>query len=410
MAVDQDIEFYYEDSKQNLVNKKISLMEIDIVRLDNEYIYNMEPVELNVPCETAEQDSTLMSNELTLIQRSRDRTWKKLIASGGIGLSPAALSFVGYAFASAFGDTFPPPQENAQVTNISDQKKTKGHLLSYSLSAFSENSGFNFAPKRNIMESVFWNASASSLLLYNHAGFTRNFNKSHMKGSCGATFYDTFGVNVGYLSMKYKETRSAQLPNGELISEGFTTAENGYFLSASLLVHDLLPNTLALAVTGKRINQNLDKPGTGVAIDENDGSLRDWKHDKEYRTAYDYDLSATYKLSNSITLGGSFLNVSGITLSDGTGREILQRMGGFGVVYQWKKVQFGTDIIFRESDNAEIAFGVNVMPYNYVEIQAGYDTTYQGFVLRTQLGFMSYSFNYSELFGRSHTLGFNARF
>ena len=407
--VDKDITLYYCNSKESLQKKRISILEPQISKIENDYVYYVESVVLDVPCSEAVENESVMYQQLALLQQKPEETGKLL----GIGTVTASslpiwiLALPGGAGAAADGDGA--PSVPVRVIDISDQDIPQGKLLSYSLSAFSDKMGFNFVPKRDIGESVFWNSSAISMAFFNQISAYSNF-ENYSRVSAAFTVKDVIGFGIGYMYLKQEEKRTGLLETGQFIIDDFESKEDGIFLSASILLQEVLPNSFSVGITGKRIEQEIESPGDVAYINATSGIFKSWTHNERKNTIYDFDLSATYRLSNSVTLGATLMNIAGKKLIDGTGYEIPQRAGGIGGVYQWRKLQIGTDIICRESESAGLALGANFVPFNSALIYAGYDTTYHAYSVKAKYWWLSYTYNYNDVFGQSHFIGVNVQF
>jgi len=420
-AIDREISIEYRNSKEKLEEREHSLF------ISEEDMINLERVELKAECKDVEHLRKVMSRELKSAKEGKYAHKKKRgldYASGGgflAGLFGGSLSGVG---ATALGSVAgAATATTAQVTSISPSRLKKGRLLSYSRSLFSSNTGFNTTPKRNMSEAVFWNASAISMSYFDQVSASWVFDPQFLRFSGTYRIKDSFGVGIGALFLEQEEERSARVKNPCCVPtdttslDNFKAKEQGIFLSASLRLKGVAKDRISLGITGKQLVQNIEIPLNIVPLRRTNGVLNITSIKRqEKRTTYDFDLSSTFKLSKKTTLGANILNVAGKKLLDeddlviGKTQKISQREFAVGVVHQLKRVQLASEVFYREEEGTDIAVGVNYVPLNSAQIQAGYDTTFDALVLGVKYGIFSYTFHSSHEVGDSSAIGLDYKF
>jgi len=409
-VIGEKLTLQYRNSKseKEIHKKDIKIWADEIDCTEDGCVKYLERVVLEPHCIEVEDDEKDMLRLLELFRKKPEEASALLKYGTPVtaGLTSSLLPFIG-GLGAAAGPGEEPTPTTANVVRVSQKTIKDGELLSYGMSAFSDNMGFNFTPKRNIAEAVFWNPSAIAMSYFNQVSGYTDFEDFH-RASVAFTIKDIFGIGLGYLHLRHKEKRTALVGTGETFSDTFETNEDGMFISASILFKNILPGFFSTGMTIKRLSQTLQIPGNVIYMDS--GKLKSWEHEEEENTVYDFDIGVTYQLNKAATLGMNLMNIAGSKLKSENDSEKIQRAIGIGGAYQWKRLQIGTDIIHREDEGADIAFGANVVPFNLALIQAGYDTTYHTYSLGLKYWWLSYTYNSNDEFGTSHLFGINIKF
>ncbi|MBC8216836.1 MAG: hypothetical protein H8E73_00070 [Planctomycetes bacterium] len=133
----------------------------------------------------------------------------------------------------------------------------------------------------------------------------------------------------------------------------------------------------------------------------------------------DFDLSATYRINPQYQLGFSFMNIAGTKLLTGDNEREEIRSFGTGLSYKNKRIHLGGDIILNHDGTADYSVGMNVVPFSNVEVNLGYGSAFDSFVVgakyrvRKWKGIYiapTYSFFRNNAFGEYHLIGLSANF
>jgi hypothetical protein len=384
-------------------------------------------VELDYPCEMSEEPYLTMRSELYQFQQHPEEKLqileKGLAGAGGIGVLTLAslIPFVGVGagggggsggHSDGGGDV--PIFQELNIQEISKKEVADGRFISYGLFALSENMGFNYTPQRDLTEAVFWNPSAIANAYHSQITALSNLKGIH-KFSGAFTIGDRFGLGMGYLVQKRREEREAQLEDGAILNNKFETHDEGLFASASIGFPSYFERPFSLGLTLKRISQRIEVPNRFVTQASIDGEVisTDWgKHTKQ-RDIYDIDISATLEATNALTFGAVLVSALDQKMENESGDDVGMRMYGVGASFQRKRYQVGVDMTLPENpDNNGIVFGfgINVIPFNNVQVHCGYTTEYRSFSSGIRLWYFSYTYSNNDVYDENHFLGLNIKF
>ena len=143
-------------------------------------------------------------------------------------------------------------------------------------------------------------------------------------------------------------------------------------------------NQFSVGVTLKSVWQNFNIPHK-VFIEDINGTTIGTFTDSIIKNQYfDVDISATYKLSNSLQLGINLMNLAGTELyadafvpgqSQEYNSEIpIQNLRslGLGLTYKWQRLNVGADLLFTEYELYDAAIGINYVPFNNALLSGGF--------------------------------------
>lgn len=394
-------------------HSEIELFRSRIKRLGRENVYYVEYIELEKPCSEIVATKADMQRQLTFFKKKPEEAKKMLkevkevIVLGSTSFS--LFSLFGYLpalGASGSMDIEDPDPVTMPVKNISDSHFKSGCLSAYAESAFSGNLGFNLAPSLNLSSAVFSNVSAIAASYFTQITAAVNPNESFLFGSIAVPIGDRFGLGIGSQTYSQSEERSGQLETGEVIVYEFDLYEENFFFGAAASVMERKDSTVYIGITGKLLKQRFKVPKDTAEMDLSDGwDSLEWKYEEKEKSIFDIDLSATVELWGNLMIGCNLASLAGGKLADKAEGDVAQRRIGLGATYQWKKLQIGTDMIWREEQGPSAAVGLNVIPFNGALMNVGYDTTYHTFTTRVNINWLFYSYGKNNLFGTFYTIG-----
>lgn len=411
---DKNIVIVYMDESKKVFSKDITIWGTSIKPMERRQVFFVEPpIELPITCEEILSNQSVMEEKLSFFHKEPKEADKLLehTSAGLLGGSGFVALLASFAPLAAGGGPppLPPPILPVQVTGISAQRIKAGSLTSYAQSAFLDNFGFSFVPSRDYSTAVFSNSSAIASSYFSQLMASANFNEGFYSASGSFPVGDIFGFGIGYMTFRNEDARTGFLTSGTSISNEFSSREDAVFLGAGLKVAESEESALFIGMTGKLLYQNLDNPTNVAFVESSDGKFSSWEHAEETRERYDIDVSAMYKIKQNLTFGINVTSLAGGMLLAESGKEVAQRGVGIGVNYQWNKIQFGSDLKWRQEQGVNGAFGLNYIPLNNCLIHIGYDSTYRTFATKAEIGWAFYSYRKSDLFGGFHTFGLNIK-
>lgn len=242
------------------------------------------------------------------------------------------------------------------------------------------NTGFNFAPSRDMSEAPFWNSSAMVNSKKNNTISLLTNVKNNAKLAGFFKLNDKMSLGGGVIYTKQDEFRrvifdnSNNPNNGDTIHIDSTTRtlkEFGVFVSYAYKLN----NKLSFGISVKSVWQNFTIPDSLQVQPNTIGQFFDSTVKKQ---KFDVDFSITYKISKSFQVGLNAMNLAGTKLYADAfvpGQKNIpfqsQRSFGLGLCYKWQRFNFGTDLLFTEDEFYDAAFGVNYVPFNDALISAG---------------------------------------
>ncbi len=275
---------------------------------------------------------------------------------------------------------------NAEPNTILPGKIRYGQFLLASPMSLSTNTGFNFAPSRDVSEALFWNPSA---LANNHHLWgvyaSSNFRTNH-KLSGFAKINEQLSVGLGGIYTKQDEFRPTNYQglNGTPATPLRSLKEYAAYLSPIYQIN----KKLSVAVTGKSVWQTLDRPARINVSGSQQMPVNTFIDSTDNLQKFDADISVSYKVSPSFQLGLNAMNLAGTELyADAVAVKKLVvpvqqlRSFGLGACYKWKQFNFGTDLLFTQNDLYDVSLGVNYIPFNNALISGGFAFKQKSFSL-----------------------------
>lgn len=248
-----------------------------------------------------------------------------------------------------------------------------------------DNTGFNFAPSRNLSEAVFWNAAAiaNSSKTYN-VSLLANF-KNNIKLSGYQQITKQFYLGLGGIYTKQDQFRQVEFDNVNNLGNGDTFAVNHpeklEEFAAFLAPVYKINNQMSVGVTIKSVWQQFGNPNL-VAMEQNfntNTAYNFFKDDTIKKQHFDVDVSFSYKINSFIQAGVSVMNVAGTKLyanmfvPDSANQSYVnQRAYGVGLCYKRGRLNVGADALFTDKEFYDASVGVNYVPFNNGLIAAGY--------------------------------------
>lgn len=297
-----------------------------------------------------------------------------------------------------------------KVINIQPGKIKYGEFLHSSPMTNTDNTGFNFAPSRNLSEAVFWNpaAIAFSSKPY-HVSLLANF-KNNIKLSGYQQITSQLFLGVGGIYTKQDQTRQIdvigidQNNNGNVVT-GVNHQEKLEEFAAFIAPVYKINNRASIGVTVKSVWQKFNNPG--LISMEADGSdftpYNFFRDDSIKKQNIDADISFSYKLNSFLQAGITVMNVAGSTLyadefvKDSNNQKYTnQRAYGAGLCYKIGRLNVGADALFTDKEFYDASIGVNYVPFNNGLIAAGYAFKQQSFSVSFKLQHFKIAYIYDN--------------
>ncbi len=335
---------------------------------------------LNANCGKAELKPFAADSVLVIVNRQPDQNLDNVSAATSLVGAPAFLNLLStlnpvvgvLANAGYF-----------RIQTLYEGKINYGQFLLASPLMHSANTGFNFSPSRDISEAMFWNPSAIAYSRKpNNISLLTNI-KNNVKLGGFYTINDKFAVSAGGIFSYQDERRKSGFvsvpPNEpdipfEVDSTKMKLQEYAIFVSPVYKVNEMF----SLGLTLKSIWQHFNIPDKLFIDPENQfiGAFTDSIIKKQ---RFDLDISATLKLSSALQIGINMMNLAGTQLyADAfvTNQEDIQtqnlRSLGAGIIYKWKRFNFGTDLLFTTDGFYDVTVGANYVPFNNALVSAGF--------------------------------------
>ena len=275
-----------------------------------------------------------------------------------------------------------------KAISIQPGKIRYGTFLHSSPITNTDNTGFNFAPSRNLSEAVFWNAAAiANSNKPNNISLLSNF-KNNIKFSGYQQINKQFYMGLGAIYTKQDEFRQIQVT--DVSTESFTLPvihpeklkEFAVFLSPVYAIN----NAISVGVTIKSVWQQFNNPNL-IAMEQNNGiAYNFFKDDSINQHHFDIDASFNYKINSFLQAGISVMNVAGTKLyadmfiKDSANQSYVnQRAYGVGLCYKRGRLNVGVDVLLTDKKLYDAAVGVNYVPFNDGLIAAGYAVKQKSF-------------------------------
>jgi hypothetical protein len=330
---------------------------------------------LNTNCQQAELIPLAADSILRMIVKQPEQDLDKVSAATALTGAPAFLNFL-TNLTTVVGTIT--NSGTFKIKTLFPGKIKYGEFLLSSPLTHSANTGFNFSPSRDMSEAIFWNPSAiaHSRKANNISLLTNLKNYGKLGGFYRAN--KKFSLGAGAIYVMQDERRRAVFANQNNPGNTVTTdsaivklKEYAVFISPVYNVN----NKFSVALTLKSIWQDINKPDK-VFIDVNPPNT--FTNINIKKQHFDADVSATYKVTNSLQLGINLMNLAGTELyadafvpNQANIPMKKQRLLGFGITYKYQRLNVGADVLFTEDGLYDAAFGINYVPFNNALLSAG---------------------------------------
>ncbi|MEO6814868.1 MAG: hypothetical protein ABI172_13135 [Ginsengibacter sp.] len=280
-----------------------------------------------------------------------------------------------------------------KAVSIPPGKIMYGNFLHSSPITNTDNTGFNFAPSRNLSEAVFWNAAAiANSPKPNNVSLLANF-KNNIKLSGYQQISKKFYVGLGGIYTKqdqYRKVIYSQVPLESTFP--FSHREKLEEFAAFIASAYKINNNISAGISIKSVWQNFNNPNKGALVFDNVSQIFFKDDDTINRQNFDVDLSLDYKITNFLQAGVSVMNVAGTKLyadqfiADSANQTYInQRAYGIGLCYKRGRLNVGVDALLTDKKFYDASLGVNYVPFNNGLISAGYAFKQESFSISFRL-------------------------
>lgn len=286
-----------------------------------------------------------------------------------------------------------------KVTQILPGKIKYGVFLHSSPMTNTDNTGFNFAPSRNLSEAVFWNASAiANSAKPNNISLLANF-KNNIKLSGYEQITKQFYLGLGGIYTKQDQVSKLNIlgignSSAGVTIDGLNHPEKLQEFAVFLAPVYKINNRFSAGITFKSIWQQFNNPNlVAMEQDGSDNSAFNFFQDDSIRKqSFDVDVSASYEITSFLQAGASIMNIAGTKLygsefvPDSANQSYInQRAYGLGLCYKRGRLNIGIDALFTDKEFYDASLGVNYVPFNNGLIAAGYAFRQQSFSVSFRL-------------------------
>ncbi|MFZ1255929.1 MAG: hypothetical protein WAR77_06220, partial [Saprospiraceae bacterium] len=325
---------------------------------------------LNANCKQAEFKALKADSVLRVVVKQAKEDLEKVSGATALVGAPTFLNFLTSltsAVAPNIGGTL-------FAKRLYPSKISYGQFLFASSLLLSSNTGFNFAPSRDLSEAVFWN-SASIVQTKKPSNISLLSNlKNNTKLSAYFNVTPKIQIGGGAVYSKNDEFRQItySFDNGsdvDTIFNNLKLSEMAIYLSPVLKFN----RSISFGLGFKSVWQNFNIPDTLEAI----GGVFNFKDIIISKQYFDMDLSMLYKINNAFQIGLSLMNLFGtelfadafISKSENTLVQN-QRSLGLGLLYKWQRIHIGSDFLVTNNGLYDAALGLNYVPFNNALISA----------------------------------------
>ena len=272
------------------------------------------------------------------------------------------------------------------IQSLDPGKINYGQFLLTSPLSHSANTGFNFAPSRDLSEAMFWNPSAIAFSKKpNNISLLTNV-RNNVKLGGFFKVNERISLAAGGIYTVQDERRVSFFEGVPPINDPgivlkvdstkMRLQEYAAFLSPVYQVS----NAFSLGFTLKSVWQNFNIPNTlMIAPNYEETEIGTFTDSIIKDVHFDVNLSATFKLTNDLQLGVNLMNLAGTKLYNDAfvpGQTKIpmqnQRSLGLGLDYKWQRFNVGADLLLTEDEFYDAAIGVNYVPFNNALISAGF--------------------------------------
>ena len=342
-------------------------------RADNKRYVTIKEWMLNTNCSQAELVPMAADSVLNLVVKQPGQNLDKVSSTSVLLGAPPFLNFL-TTLVSVVGTTgF--PEGDYIASSLGTGNINYGQFLLASPMFESANTGFNFAPSRDLSEAVFWNPSATALSLHNgNISLLTNLKNSAKLGGFHK-INEKFSLGAGGIYTGQDEFRQVSFLQG-----GFSRIEDSVNMKLKEFAAYLSPgykinDRLSVGLSVKSTWQQFNIPNIVNVSSQRTGTFRDSSVRQQH---FDVDVSASFKATPSLQIGINLMNLSGTELyadafvPDKTTIPMQQqRSRGLGFVYKWQRLNVGSDILLTKDGLYDASLGINYVPFNNALLSAG---------------------------------------
>lgn len=342
-------------------------------RADNKRYVTIKEWMLNTNCSQAELVPMAADSVLNLVVKQPGQNLDKVSSTSVLLGAPPFLNFL-TTLVSVVGTTgF--PEGDYIASSLGTGNINYGQFLLASPMFESANTGFNFAPSRDLSEAIFWNPSATALSRHNgdislltnlkNSAKLGGFYKINEKLSLGAG-----GIYTGqdeFRQVSFLQGGSSRIED----SVNMKLKEFAAYLSPGYKINDRLSVGLSVKSTWQQFNI----PNIVNVSSQRTGTFRDSSVHEQH---FDVDVSASFKATPSLQIGINLMNLAGTELYADAfvpGQTTIpmqqQRSLGLGFVYKWQRLNVGSDILLTKDGLYDASLGINYVPFNNALLSAG---------------------------------------
>lgn len=272
-----------------------------------------------------------------------------------------------------------------RIQSLAPGKISYGQFLLTSPLSHSANTGFNFAPSRDMSEAMFWNPSAIAYSKKpNNISLLTNV-RNNVKLGGFFKINEKISLAAGGIYTVQDERRISFFEGvppdnnpGNVLQVDSTKMklkEYAVFVSPVYKVS----NKFSMGITLKSVWQDFNIPNTLIVASPYGTGIGTFTDSIVRDQHFDVDMSATYKLTNALQVGVNLMNLAGTELYNDAfapGQTEIpiqnQRSLGLGLDYKWQRFNVGADLLLTEDELYDAAIGVNYVPFNNALLSAGY--------------------------------------
>jgi hypothetical protein len=275
-----------------------------------------------------------------------------------------------------------------------------GRFLHTSPLTNTDNTGFNFAPSRNLSEAVFWNAAAiANSSKPNNISLLANF-KNNIKLSGYQQITRQFYLGLGGIYTKQDQFRKVRYDNLlDAVNHREKLQEFGVFLAPVYNIN----NRMSMGVTIKSLWQQFNNPRLVDLQGFGGITYNFFVDDTINKQHFDADVSVSYKITSFLQAGVSVMNVAGTKLyadmfvPDSSNQTYVnQRAYGAGLCYKRGRLNVGVDVLLTDSGFYDASAGVNYVPFNNALIAGGYTFKQKSFSVSFRLKHFKIAYIYDN--------------
>jgi hypothetical protein len=351
---------------------------------DGKHYVTIKEWMLKTNCRQAEVAPAKADSMLQVVTAQPSTDIEHMTAVNALAGTPALLNLISsLTTVAAAGGV---PNEKYALVWLEKRQMRFGDFLMASPFSQSAVMGFNFSPVRDMSDAVFRNPSAMAFHpKAGHVSIQTNA-KNHGRISGFYAINEKLRLGAGLMVTQQDEFLSTrfQSPLFERSTDTMLLKlrEMAVQVSAAYQINTELSVGGSLKMMRQSFNipdsLHCDGQGFGTFIDTQINHMQ-----------VDADISATYKPHpawqfgiNAMNLGGSSLYADAFIPSQlMLQRMTMQRSVGAGVVYKYRRLHAGTDLLFAKGGLYDISFGLNYVPFNHALLSAGYAIKQQSYAL-----------------------------